>query len=355
MERIDILAALSQVSSLRYEHIAHIDLSDGEDYSTTAAWEQTQGLALGLASTLARAVAKHDPVRYAADLKSAQCRVISIGDSEYPSQLLELYRPPLILYLQGTLGSSVTAMSVVGSRKPTPYGRQVVEAFVPPLVASGITVVSGLAQGVDTLAHVVTLRCGGTTIAVLGSGLDRIYPYANCQLAARVVESGGALISEYSPGTPPLKHHFPARNRIVSGLSRGVIVVEGDIHSGSLITAEHAMEQGRDVFAVPGNIFSPQSRGPNRLIVQGAIPLLEPSNLLEYYGIKTETPPEAQALSVEEKLIVTALGHEPRDVDEIIQRAGLPVTLVAAKLVELEVAGIVQRQPGGLYIQLRIG
>jgi len=353
MERIDILAALSQVSSLRYEQIAHIDLSNGEDFNTPGAWEHEHGVAPSLAYTLAKAVAKHDPVRFGADLAAAQCRVISIGDSEYPSQLLELYRPPLILYLQGTI-AALSAMSVVGSRKPTPYGRQVVETFVPPLVASGITIVSGLAQGVDTLAHVVTLRCGGTTIAVLGSGLDRIYPHVNRHLATRIVEAGGAVISEYCPGTPPLKHHFPARNRIVSGLSRGVIIVEGDIHSGSLITAEHAMEQGRDVFAVPGNIFSPQSRGPNRLIVQGAIPLLAPSNLLEYYGLDTGAKPEVKAFSTEEQLILTALGHEPRDVDEIIQRAGLPVTLVAAKLVELEVAGAVQRQPGGLYIQLRI-
>ncbi|MDP3486700.1 MAG: DNA-processing protein DprA [Bacillota bacterium] len=354
MERIDILAALSQVSRLRYEHIAHIDLSNGEDYSTTAAWEQEHGVAPSLATTLAKAVAKYDPIRFNAELSAAQCRVIGIGDSEYPSQLLELYRPPLILYIQGSIGA-LNAISVVGSRKPTPYGRQVVEAFVPPLVASGITIVSGLAQGVDTLAHVVTLRCEGTTLAVLGSGLDCIYPHANRHLATRIVEAGGAIISEYSPKTPPLRHHFPARNRIISGLSRGVIVVEGDIRSGSLITAEHAMEQGRDVFAVPGNIFSPQSRGPNRLIVQGAIPLLSPSNLLEYYGLVTGEEPETQLFSTEEQLILTALGHEPRDVDEIIQRAGLPVTLVAAKLVELEVAGAVQRQPGGLYIQLRIG
>lgn len=353
MERIDILAALSQASSLRYEHIAHIDLSNGEDYSTTAAWEQ-QGVAPSLASTLAKAVAKHDPVRFNAELSAAQCRVIGIGDSEYPSQLLEIYRPPLVLYIQGMLGS-LNAMSVVGSRKPSPYGRQVVEAFVPPLVASGITIVSGLAQGVDTLSHVVTLRCDGTTVAVLGSGLDRIYPCANRHLATRILEAGGAIISEYSPGTPPLKHHFPARNRIVSALSRGVIIVEGDLHSGSLITAEHAMEQGRDVFAVPGNIFSPQSRGPNRLIVQGAIPLLSPADLLEYYGLKAGAEPEAQVFSTEEQLILTALGHEPRDVDEIIQRAGLPVTLVAAKLVELEVHGAVQRQPGGLYIRIRMG
>lgn len=352
MERIDILAALSQVSGIRFEDIAHINLATLEAKSA-AAWEE-HGLTPRAAALVVRSIESHDPQKYRDLLDAAQCRVIGIGDPDYPSQLLQLYCPPFVLYVRGNI-DAVNAVAVVGTRKLSPYGRQVVESMVPVLVAGGCPVVSGLAVGVDTLAHVVTLRCGGRAIAVLGSGLDRVYPAANKGLAECIVEAGGCLISEYRPGVAPLRHHFPARNRIISGLSRGVVIVEGDEHSGAIITAEHAIEQGRDVFAVPGNIFSPQSRGTNQLIAQGAIPLISPVTLQQWYNFVDKPEPANSTLSPDAELIIAAMAHEPRAVDEIAIHSGLPITIVAAKLVELEISGDVQRLPGGLYIHLKHG
>lgn len=354
MERIDVLAALGRVPAIRFEHVARIDLTR-TDLCEVGTWI-SEGLTPRVSNLAVSALKSHEPDAFRQSLEDAQCRVIGIQDSDYPAELLQLFSPPLVLYVRGSLPRN-WSMAVVGTRKPTPYGRQAVEAIVPFLVASEVGVISGLAHGIDTLTHVVTLRCGGTAVAVLGSGLARVYPSANRALSERIISSGGAVISEYPPLTPPLAHHFPARNRLVSGLSRGVIVVEGDLRSGSMITASHALDQGRDVFAVPGSIFSTQSKGPNQLIAQGAIPLLSPATLQHHYGLKEDNPSDSQlaGLSEEDKLIVNALCSEPCDVDEITLHVGLPVTIVAARLVELEIMGMIARQPGGLYLLLKNG
>jgi len=352
MERIDVLAALSTVSGVRYEHISELNINP-VDCLSAEWWEQ-----VGFRSTVAQAIVKslslHDPEEYRRSLQALGCQAVGVGDAMYPRQLLQTYNPPLVIYVQGELRLD-PGLALVGTRKATPYGRQVIEALTPVLVEAGLPVVSGLAVGIDTLAHVVALRCGGYTIAVLGSGFDHIYPITNKNLAARIVDSGGALLTEYRPGTKPQKHHFPARNRIISGLCSGVIVVEGDKHSGALITAEHAMEQGRDVFAVPGSIFSSQSRGPNELIAQGAIPLISPSILIEHYNLKVNDTSQDEELTAEESSLLKAIGHNPTDIDQVALNSGLHVTIVAAKLVELEIRGLVERIPGGLYIRLYNG
>ncbi|HIE56777.1 MAG TPA: DNA-protecting protein DprA, partial [Anaerolineales bacterium] len=228
------------------------------------------------------------------------------------------------------------------------------ERIAAHLVAAGITVVSGLALGVDTVAHQSALDSGGRTLAVLGSGVDRIYPPRNRKLAEDIIESG-ALISDYPPGTPPEAGNFPPRNRIISGLSLATVVVEAGERSGALITANFAAEQGRDVFAVPGNVLAPQSRGTNRLIQTGAFPLLDPQEILdtldltrvvEYRQARIVLPADAT-----EARLFDLLEHEPLHVDEIRTQAGLPIEQVTAALALMELKGMVRQVGGMRYVK----
>jgi DNA processing protein len=241
-------------------------------------------------------------------------------------------------------------IAIVGTRRITAYGRQVAEQIAAKLANNGITVVSGLALGVDTIAHQASLDAGGRTLAVLGYGVDRIYPPRNHQLADRVI-SNGALISDYAPGTPPEASNFPPRNRIISGLSLATIVVEAGEKSGALITADFAVEQGRDVFAVSGNVFSPQSRGPNHLIQNGAYPLLDPQEILDHLDLQhIAAQSEARVVlssNATEASLFEVLGHEPLHVDEIRAQTELPIEEVAATLALMELKGMV-RQVGGM-------
>lgn len=310
------------------------------------------GVAPFFAAKAAQAVAAFDINCLERELLVCGARLITIAEAEYPETLRYIFDPPWALYVKGNLQNERMRVGVVGSRKATPYGRQVVEALIPALAANDAVVVSGLARGIDTLAHVAALRNRGRTLAVLGTGLDVVYPQENGRLAERIVEMDGAVISEYRQGTPPLPHHFPARNRIISGMSRAVLVVEGDRNSGSLITAEHAMEQGRDVYAVPGSIFSPQSYGPNWLICQGAAPITGPESLLQALGLapaKGDSVAQVQ-LSFEQESLLGIMGHEPRDVDFLVQHGAMPVSQLLALLSELELSNVVSRLPGGLYL-----
>ena len=238
----------------------------------------------------------------------------------------------------------------------TSYGRQVAEELAATLARNGVTVVSGLARGVDAIAHTAALKAGGRTIAVLGSGVDKIYPPEHRQLADRIVDSG-AVISDYAPGTPPESGNFAPRNRLISGLSMAVVVIEAAETSGSLITAEFAAEQGRDVFAVPGNIFAPQSKGANKLIANGARPLLSPKDLLsaldltrnvERREVRRIAPTDAT-----EAVLYNALMNEPLHVDEIRTVTGLPIEKVSAALTIMELKGIVRQVGGMSYIAVR--
>ncbi|MDD5295073.1 MAG: DNA-processing protein DprA, partial [Patescibacteria group bacterium] len=214
-----------------------------------------------------------DPDRLIAKIIKEDIKIMAITDKSYPALLNEIYNPPPLIYYKGELDlKNDFTLAVVGTRKFTAYGEQITDYLVKDLAANGLTIASGLALGIDSLAHLATLATGGKTIAVLGSGLDRenIYPSQNRYLADKIIASGGAIMSELPLGTPPLRHNFPQRNRLISGLSLGTLVIEAGEKSGALITAAYALEQNREVFAVPGHIHSPVSAGPNKLIKEGA-------------------------------------------------------------------------------------
>ncbi len=284
-------------------------------------------------------------------------QVLTWDEAAYPNRLKQIDQPPPVLYVRGEiLDEDTWAVAIVGTRRMTVYGRQVAEELGAFLAQRSITMVSGLALGVDSAAHAATLRAGGRTLAVLGSGVDRIYPPENERLAAKIIERG-ALISDYAPGTPPNSVNFPPRNRIISGLSLATIVVEAGESSGALITASFAADQGREVLAVPGNINAPQSKGANRLIQQGARPLLKPEDILEALQLElvnehrqARTILPADAL---EACVLQVLSSQPQHVDEIGHQSGLSIDKVSATLTLMELKGMV-RQVGGMnYVAVR--
>jgi DNA processing protein len=275
-------------------------------------------------------------------------------DAAYPSALLTIGDPPPVLHYSGKLDLlNRPALAIVGSRNATPQGRENAEAFAAALSAAGLTIVSGLAQGIDAAAHRGGLAGAGNSVAVVGTGIDRIYPAGNKALAHRLAAEGG-LLSQFTLGTPPLPGNFPRRNRVISGLVRGVLVVEATPNSGSLITARFAAEQGRDVFAIPGSIHSPFSKGCHRLIKDGAKLVETAQDVLEELGLAPArasdrawagTPaPDGDAARV-----LAALGHDPADVDLLAERTGLDASAIAVALVELELAGQVAQLPGGAF------
>lgn len=290
-------------------------------------------------------------------IQAQKIRVITWEDEGYPRRLKEIDQPPPVLYISGELlPEDEWAVAIVGTRRITAYGRQVTEEIASTLARRGITVVSGLARGVDGVAHQAALNAGGRTLAVLGSGVNRVYPPEHRRLAENIREHG-ALLSDYALGTPPEASNFPPRNRIISGLSLAVVVVEAGETSGALITANFAAEQGRDVFAVPGNILAPQSQGTNRLVQQGAQPLLNVKDLLEALDLtavaehkvaRTILPADAM-----EAQLLGIIGVEPLHVDDIRDQSGLPIEKVSATLALMELKGMV-RQVGGMnYIAVR--
>lgn len=278
--------------------------------------------------------------------------VLTWEDEGYPHRLKEIGQSPPVLYVRGELlPEDEWAIAIVGTRRVTHYGRQVAEEVAAAMAHNGITVVSGLARGVDAVAHQGALNAGGRTIAVLGNGVDRIYPPEHRRLAERIIDCG-ALISDYAPGTPPEGINFPPRNRIISGLSLGVVVVEAGERSGALITSGFAAEQGREVFAVPGNITAPQSKGANRLIQQGAHPLLSPQDVLETLNL-TQISEHRAARSVlpadaTEALLLEMMSQEPIHVDEIHNKTEMPIEKVSSTLALMELKGMV-RQVGGMH------
>jgi len=315
------------------------------------------GLSLKMIERLVAVREKADLARIWDQTQSKGIIVLTWLDESYPQRLKEIEQPPPVLYMRGELLPEDTwAVAIVGTRRVTPYGRQVTEEIASFLAANGVTVISGLARGVDAIAHSAALKAGGRTLAVLGSGVDRIYPPENRTMAEQMLEHG-AVLSDYAPGTPPESSNFPPRNRIISGLSMAVVVIEAGETSGALITAEFAAEQGREIFAVPGNILAPQSKGTNKLIQQGALPLLSANDIMQALNLTRVGQHKAArkalpADEVEAKLL-TAIGEEPRHVDEIRNKTGLPVEKVSATLVMMELKGMV-RQVGNMhYVAVR--
>lgn len=304
---------------------------------------------------------KIEPEKEWGKLEKENIQVMALDDPNYPALLKEIYDPPALLYIKGRLekGSDEFTLAVVGTRQITPYGRQITAEIVGPLARHGLTIVSGLALGVDALAHEVTLGQNGRTIAVLGSGLDEehIYPSRNRQLAHRIIENNGAIISEFPIGTLPLRHHFPIRNRIISGLSLGTLIIEAAEDSGSLITARCALEQNRDVFSVPGSIFSPLSFGPNNLLKMGAKVITEAQDILEALNLeKAEDFIENQKIlpdTAEEAAVLKILSREPIHIDEIIKQTSLPSHQVSSTLTLMEMKGKVRNLGGMMYVIAR--
>lgn len=288
---------------------------------------------------------------------SQDIHVITRNDTNYPRLLNEINQPPPVLYVKGEiLLEDEWSVAIVGTRKLTHYGRQAAEEFSKILADHKITVVSGLARGVDAVAHRSALEAGGRTIAVLGSGVDRIYPAEHKNLAENI-SNRGAVISDYAPGTPPESSNFPPRNRIIAGLSRATIVIEAGEQSGALITAEFANDQGRDVYALPGSIYSFQSKGTNRLIQQGAKPLLDIRDLLQ--DLQVELIQEHQEmrksypLDMFEQKIMDLLSDQPLHVDEITQLSNMPVAQVSSYLSMLELKGVTKQVGGMKYIAVK--
>ena len=284
-------------------------------------------------------------------------QVLTWEEEAYPRRLKEIDQPPPVLYLRGNLQpEDEWAVAIVGTRGITAYGRQVTAEMASVLARRGVTVISGLARGVDAEAHKAALGAGGRTLAVLGNGVDQIYPPEHRQLADQTMASG-ALISDYAPGTPPDGVNFPPRNRIISGLSMAVIVVEAGERSGALITAEFAADQGREVFAVPGNINAPKSVGCNRLIQQGARPLLTPEDVLEGLDLASFQQQRAARTvlpkdEVEARLL-SVLSKEPMHVDEIRAQVDMPIEKVSATLALMELKGMVRQLGGMNYVAIR--
>lgn len=300
-----------------------------------------------------------NPDEYLESIKKSGIKWLTIFDRDYPKLLAQIYDPPIVLYYKGEIGNwDEKAIAVVGTRKMTGYGKVVTEQFTQTLVAAGLTIVSGLARGVDSQAHMSAVRENGQTIAVLGGGLNEIYPAENKDLADKIIDGHGALISEFPPDNPSLRGNFPSRNRVISGLSLAVLVTEAAEDSGSLITARLALEQGRDVFAVPGPITSSLSKGPIDLIKQGAQPVTDAKEILDELGIdKVQNStslrgPEVKSdleLSDDEKKILECLGNESMHIDTVCQHLNLPAAKVSAYLLKMELRSLVRNLGSGTY------
>lgn len=283
--------------------------------------------------------------------------LMTIEDKNYPKLLKEIYNPPALLYLRGKFEpSDEFSLGVVGTRKPSSYGQQVTPLIATDLAKAGLTIVSGLAKGIDTLAHQAALQSGGRTIAVLGSGLDQksIYPSSNRYLAEKISQKG-AVVSEFPLGASAQPQHFPQRNRIISGLSLAVLVIEAPEKSGALITAREALEQNRDVFAIPGPIFAQNSFGANNLIKMGAKLVTEANDILQELNLTLLTDAQKNRKILpdnqEEALILEQLSHEPLHIDKIIIQTKLPAALVNSTLTMMEMKGKVRNLGGNNYVR----
>lgn len=334
--------------------------------SLEEAWKngsQQDFVSAGLEEDLAREIAVRRPqmdlTKELTVLDKENINIITILDEDYPKLLKEIYDPPQIMYIKGKLEpADEFSVAVVGTRKLSTYGQQVATQMARELAQAGLTIVSGLALGIDTLAHLAALEQKTRTIAVLGSSIDRfsIFPAQNKSLAEKIAQNG-AVISEYPMGSAALPHHFPTRNRIVSGLSLGTLVVEAPQKSGAMITANSALSQNREVFAVPGSIFSDNSIGPNSLIKNGAKSIVSASDILEELNLQNLTSNIAVARiapdNEQEALILKILSHEPVPVDKIVQETKMDTAVVNATLSLMEMKGKIKNLGGMQYVLAR--
>lgn len=296
---------------------------------------------------------------YKKKIESLGIRTVILIDEDYPARLKEIQDPPFLLYIRGKgdiAFLSDISIAVIGTRKMTSYGKDVTERFATRLASSGVTIISGLALGIDAVAHEAALSVGGATIAVLGNGLDQIYPPRNTNLARSIINStNGLLVSEYPLGFPAMPQNFPQRNRIVSGMSRGVLVVEGTKRSGTLLTAAAAAKQGRDVYAVPGPVTSLVSQAPHLLIREGAKLVERAEDILEDLNVseklKTQSAKVELPRTTEEEKLLQILAKEGLDIDSLVRIVDLPTGIVLGALTTMELKGIV-KNVGGVYVKV---
>lgn len=312
------------------------------------------GLDLGQIEAVKEIIANKDPEGEFKRLKKYEIKVVILPDQDYPRLLREIPDPPGILYLKGKiLPEDELAIAVVGSRKFSAYGQRATEEIVYPLARSKITIISGMALGIDTLAHKAALDAHGRTIGVMACGLDQIYPIANIRLADKILSSGGAIISEFPLGMPALRFNFPIRNRIIAGLSLGTVVIECAEGSGSLLTAAAALEYNREVFAIPGEIFAETSQGTNRLIKMGAKLVTSYQDILEELAIeekvKIKEAREIIADTHEEEILLKLL-REPVLIDSLVNRSGLAAATINSTLIQMEMKGKVKNLGGTRYV-----
>jgi len=277
---------------------------------------------------------------------------LNIEDKNYPQILKKIFNPPKVLYWRGKLLNNETCFAIVGTRRCSSYGKEIAFSIAQDLTEAGLIIVSGMARGIDTFSHKGVLEESKRTIAVLGTGLDEksVYPKENLKLARKILENGGALVSEYPPGTPGLKQNFPERNRIISGMSIGVLVVEAKQKSGALITAEWAKKQGRKIFAVPGSIHSLNSRGCHFLIKQGAKLVDSANDILKELNLpKIKKRKEITPINKEESLILEILKIESLHIDKIIEKTNLNPSIISATLAIMEIKGKVKNLGGSIY------
>ena len=348
-------------------HAGCLRRASGEDIQPQSLSRESPGAlaALGLGSGAVKALRNPAVEGIAADerwLAGPGRQLVTWGSPSYPALLAAICDAPLVLFVEGDAAAlSLPQLAIVGSRNPTPIGRDTAAQFAAHLALAGFAIVSGLALGIDAAAHRGALDGGGHTIAVLGCGLDRIYPPENAALSRQVVGCG-ALVSDLPTGTAPIKQHFPRRNRLISGLSVGTLVVEAALRSGSLITARLAAEQGREVFAIPGSIHSPLSRGCHRLIRQGAKLVETADDIFTELGAllaglhpagRAKGPDAHQdsgcALDKDHEILLDALGFEPASVDDLVVRTGFEAGAVSSMLLILELEGRIAQQPGGSF------
>ncbi len=348
-------------------HAGHLRRPDGSTLDPLALLRESRAAlaGLGLGEAAIETIRNPAAEAIAADerwLAGPGRQLVTWDSPEYPALLARIEDAPLVLFVEGDAAAlAMPQLAIVGSRNPTAIGRDTAMQFARHLANAGLAITSGLALGIDSAAHRGALAARGRTIAVLGCGLDRIYPRENTELA-RQVAAHGALVSDLPTGNAPLKHNFPRRNRLISGLSVGTLVVEAALQSGSLITARLAGDQGREVFAIPGSIHSPLSRGCHRLIRQGAKLVESADDIFTELGallagLRPATHPEATdaqevsgpALDKDYEILLDALGFEPAGVDALVARTGLKAEAIASMLLILELDGRVAQQPGGLF------
>lgn len=355
--------ALSRVSGIG--PVAFRTLLNYFDDDVEAAWKAGRGeltragMGRHVIENLLTLRAIIDPQAELERLKKLRMTVLTWKDTLYPPLLRAIDDAPPVLYLYGKLtAADQFSLAVVGTRNSSTYGQQVTQRMVTELARGQVTIVSGLALGIDTIAHTAALDAGGRTIAVLACGLDIIYPRDNRKLAHRIVESGqGVLISEYPPGMPPDGNNFPARNRIISGLSMGVLVVEAPERSGALITAGFALKQGREVFAIPGSILSSRSTGVNKLIQDGARPVMDVRDIIESLNLFM-IPRQIEMQTVlpdndEERTLLALISHEPMHIDDLIRESDLPAHEVSSVLTMMELKGMIKQIGSMQYVLAR--